>query len=1085
MEQKPLSEVIDNLRKTIDSQKDVVSGDLSLVEIDKKIASLEGGIIQESSENSADLRDTFNRLIEILENGNEQEQTSAREQIDALSKSVESEEERREKARALKEQTNALYKVASGLDNFEKSLNDFIGNAGKAAFGLGALALLFKPELVLDFILGALDFLQDGFNAIGRLLEGDVGGILDLIKEHTVAFGVTLGILAVKFGLLSGVASIIRGGIKAWGIAVKLLNSNLMKSAGKLIANVGKGILNVGVKLWKGALVLLNSTLVKNAAQLIATVAKKGLTSAIGLLGRAFTAIRVFMMGSLIPALTGMLSTMAAAIAPILVAAAPFIAIGAAIAAAIYGIYESFGKAFEIFEESGSIMKALAGFFIHLVTSPIRWVKSLVSTIAGWLGFDGFSEWLDSIDITDMLMDGFGAVFDWIGDKLSYLNPLNWFSGDTIESARETISSIFDWIGDKLKYLNPLNWFGGDDDEVEATVDTETPGKSFSIIPDVNLSSITDSVTDAASSAVDWFSDNLNKDSLMQGLSSVKSSIGDTLSSAASSTFNWVNETLGLNLSQEELISSVSTTFTSVKDTLTSSATKAFDWVSDKLNLDTTNISTTFTSLSETVSSTATEAFNWVSDKLNLDTTSISTTFTSLTETVSSAATTAFNWVSDKLNLDTTNISTTFTSLADTVSSTATEAFNWVSNKLNLDTTSISSTFTSLADTVSSTATEAFNWVSNKLNLDTTSISSTFTSLTDTVSSAASSAINWVSDKLNIDTTNISTTFSSLTDTLSTSASSAFSWITDKLNVDTTLLPKDGDDLLNKISSVWDTVKNWLMDLLPSIDDLKGIASNLNPMNWFGGSEEEAQAISQEQLQELRTVANMTEQEMQAKAREIDDDSWTTSYDEAMEELRANQEQARQILAENDAAQSQVIESVEANNALIQSSAEVVSESSSAQQEITERNKNAISGVNSISVSELIARSVVIDQETITTLLADTSEMTVRNNSLQPLESSSSINSEVNSEANSEVNSLEAITSPVIRPEVVNPIRDTQQENVQLVAEREAANQEVMLLNQSSSNRSTTSNVSSSAIYVTNDTSADRLIRDFSYSPVG
>lgn len=96
----------------------------------------------------------------------------------------------------------------------------------------------------------------------------------------------------------------------------------------------------------------------------------------------------------------------------------PMVAIAAAISALVLGVM-NFIEDFQ--GQEGSLTdKIIAGFFgfadgvFKLLTVPLDWIKSLISTIAEFFGFDGAAEVLDSFSFTD-IMDGFtDSVRDWV-----------------------------------------------------------------------------------------------------------------------------------------------------------------------------------------------------------------------------------------------------------------------------------------------------------------------------------------------------------------------------------------------------------------------------------------------------------------------------------------------------------------------------------------------------------------------------------------------------------------------------------------------------------------------------------------------
>jgi phage-related minor tail protein len=197
-----LKEVIENLKDQTEQGKKVAQGQLDLAEMDKKIAALQGGLLGASTENAAALREQFTALQNAITASGGVATPDQTDMIDSLKEGVESEEEKREKKKQLATQNSALGKLATGLEGFDKTLNGMLDGAGKAAFGFGALALLFNPQLFLDGVFFVVDLLSEAFNALGALISGDVLGFMGIFAENFIGFSAILGILAIKFKVI-------------------------------------------------------------------------------------------------------------------------------------------------------------------------------------------------------------------------------------------------------------------------------------------------------------------------------------------------------------------------------------------------------------------------------------------------------------------------------------------------------------------------------------------------------------------------------------------------------------------------------------------------------------------------------------------------------------------------------------------------------------------------------------------------------------------------------------------------------------------------------------------------------------------
>ena len=134
-------------------------------------------------------------------------------------------------------------------------------------------------------------------------------------------------------------------------------------------------------------------------------------TKALKLLSGAFTALRLMLTATLYPAIISMVTTLAAAMGPIL---GPVLIIGA-IAAGIAAVLFSIKSGFETFKNSlaeGDSMllaigKGIADFALTLYTLPLTLIKKLVGYIAGLFGFDGIKEALDKFSFKDFIKNSF------------------------------------------------------------------------------------------------------------------------------------------------------------------------------------------------------------------------------------------------------------------------------------------------------------------------------------------------------------------------------------------------------------------------------------------------------------------------------------------------------------------------------------------------------------------------------------------------------------------------------------------------------------------------------------------------------
>jgi len=92
---------------------------------------------------------------------------------------------------------------------------------------------------------------------------------------------------------------------------------------------------------------------------------------------------------------------------------------------ALFDSFKEFEDDMSLFEKLmitvKNVFKELTSAF---VTMPLELIKAGISTIAGWLGFDGVEEYLDSFDIDQMFRDSVDSIFNSIKDAINYVSDL-------------------------------------------------------------------------------------------------------------------------------------------------------------------------------------------------------------------------------------------------------------------------------------------------------------------------------------------------------------------------------------------------------------------------------------------------------------------------------------------------------------------------------------------------------------------------------------------------------------------------------------------------------------------------------------
>lgn len=304
------------------------------------------------TENSARLRETLTQVQLSLDSAtNEEQMELAREQLDALQGLAGTEEENRESSRRQEEANEFLSQLVSGIDGLADS---------------------YDKQL-------------DAMKPSGGLLAGLGAVALLFMDPETLFAGVRAAIDGV-FAIVDSIKMFLDGDFSE-GFA--LLGDNIGAVAG-ILGTLG---------------ILFGGTIIR---------AFGGIFKGIQLVVRGVQVFRLFMLGTFVPSMIGFFSTISAAVAPILVAAAPFIAIGALVAAGVYAIYEAFQTAKDVFDETGSITETMVTFATDIVTAPLRWIKNLSAWVLSKLGFEELATKLNNFDITKTITDTVMGTIDWI-----------------------------------------------------------------------------------------------------------------------------------------------------------------------------------------------------------------------------------------------------------------------------------------------------------------------------------------------------------------------------------------------------------------------------------------------------------------------------------------------------------------------------------------------------------------------------------------------------------------------------------------------------------------------------------------------
>ena len=291
-----------------------------------------------------------------------------------------------------------------------------------------------------DKLLGIVENVRSGFDKIefgDKMKAVLLLGALLLFRKYRETLRpiiekiVSMTLSLIKFlGGPKNSLMILLGGI----IAVKL--APLISLLGQVTKYIGGKLID-GVKLLFNAFKTMRKFML---TKLIPGITKSYQSGAFGKaltsLGRAFTTMRLFMTATLVPTLMTMITSLGAAIAPILIPIAIIAAIAAGIAAVLFSMKSGI-EAFKNSLDSGDSMilaigKGLLDFVATLITLPSTLMKKLIGYIAGLLGFDGIKESLDKFSFKDMIVNAFTSL---IGGTIRLIKAIAKGAGAALAAA--------------------------------------------------------------------------------------------------------------------------------------------------------------------------------------------------------------------------------------------------------------------------------------------------------------------------------------------------------------------------------------------------------------------------------------------------------------------------------------------------------------------------------------------------------------------------------------------------------------------------------------------------------------------------
>ena len=322
---------------------------------------------------------------------------------------------------------------------FESISNAFnqvsIGEKLSAALMLGALALFVQFEetivFVIDKLIGVFEFVRDNiFGGGPNAGRNTLLAFLGLIAAFKVLPLITAtGKALFSFGKLIGANKLLGRMYKSMliGLVGEGGKGGMIRALGTLSKDIGSALLSLTKSMGSIVFKSLNyvgGQLVTVAQGLLRTLSV-GLMGSFGALGKAFTAMRSFIVLKMVPAIYGMLVSMI----PALAVMSPFILVGLAVAAAIGTILFGIKKAFDTFKEATEdgdskyaiILKTITSFFGSIVGIIPNMMKSLLGFIVGLFGFDDLKEKLKNMDIGQMISD---ALFNLTNTFLNFIKAL-------------------------------------------------------------------------------------------------------------------------------------------------------------------------------------------------------------------------------------------------------------------------------------------------------------------------------------------------------------------------------------------------------------------------------------------------------------------------------------------------------------------------------------------------------------------------------------------------------------------------------------------------------------------------------------
>ena len=332
----------------------------------------------------------------------------ARRSVEGLDNLAAGEDETAEQKEKRLADEKVFGKIKDGVMKTGIAFDKFAGEYGKRAKE-GGLALL-KGFAIGIIIISLMKFLKSPkFQELLDVIQGFFGFIDTLVEQFGLATTLTLGLVALfkpslfmiplklAIGLLKGGFKFLTDETVRNAADVKMTKA--FTKLGDGVKALGNGFKNAGAKGLE-----------------FATALGKGALSLGGKVLTMITTAGAFMKVTLVALGKGLMTFATTTLMPLLVPLAPFIAIGAAIAAVLYSLYEGFQTFRDSLASGDSLIDAIiAGVsqaLARLITLPAVAFQGLLEFVTGLLGFDSLSESIGEIDIV-------GTVFSSIRNILT------------------------------------------------------------------------------------------------------------------------------------------------------------------------------------------------------------------------------------------------------------------------------------------------------------------------------------------------------------------------------------------------------------------------------------------------------------------------------------------------------------------------------------------------------------------------------------------------------------------------------------------------------------------------------------------